>query len=92
MRAGLERLCELRQEDLHAGGGGLGQGKGKSVVRAGPAGGKQIEAVEALVGEPRRAHPALVPAVADPALLPDPGLILAPKLDLPVRMRLGGRV
>jgi hypothetical protein len=48
-----------------------------------------MEAVVALVGEPRRTYAALVPAVADPALLPDAGLILAPKLDLPVRMRLG---
>ena len=58
----------------------------EGLVGAGPAGGEEVEAGEALVGQPLRAHPALVPAVADPALLADPGLILAPELDPRVGM------
>ena len=64
----------------------LGQGQGEGLVRAGPTGGEQVEAGEALVGQPRRAHAALVPAVAGPPFLADPGLILAPELDVRVGM------
>jgi hypothetical protein len=91
MHAGRKRLREVREEQAHAGGGGLRQGKREGLVRAGPAGGEPIEAVEALVGEPRRAHPTLVPAVTDPALLADAGLIPTPELDLGLRMRGGDR-
>ena len=70
-------------------GGRLGQGEGEGLVRAGSAGGEQVEAVEAPVGQAGRTGAALVPAVADQALLADAGLILAPELDLGVRMRGG---
>ena len=89
MHTGRKRLRKVREEQAHAGGGGLRQGKGKGLVRGWPAGGEEIEAVEALVGRAGRAHSALVPAVADPALLPDSGLILAPELDPGLRMRGG---
>ena len=91
MHAGRKRLRKMREEQAHAGGGGLRQGKGKGLVRGWPAGGEEIEAVEALVGRAGRAHPALVPAVADPALPADPGLILAPELDPGLRVRRGDR-
>jgi hypothetical protein len=89
MHAGRKRLRKVCQEQAHAGGGGLRQGKGKGLVRAGPAGDKEIEVVEALVSRAGRAHATLVQAVADPALLPDSSLILAPELDLCLQMRSG---
>ena len=91
MHAGPKFLGEVREEHAHAGSGGLRQGEREGLVRARPAGGEEIEAVEALVRQPRRAYPALVPAMADPPFLPDPSLILAPELDLRVRMRLSDR-
>jgi hypothetical protein len=89
VHAGPELSGEARQEHGPARGGRLGQGGGEGLVRARPAGGEQIEAVEAPVGQAGRADAALVPAVADPALLADAGLILTPELDLGVRMRGG---
>jgi hypothetical protein len=90
VRAGREPLGEGRQERAHARGGRLGQGEGEGFVRAGPAGGgEQVEALEPLAGRPGRAHAALVPAVAGPAFLPDPGLALTPELDLRSRMGFG---
>jgi hypothetical protein len=90
MHTGLERfLRELRQEQAHADGGGLRQGKGEGLVRAGPAGSEKIEAVEALVGRAGRTDAALVPAMAGPPFLPDPGLILAPEPDPGAWMRCG---
>ena len=91
MRAGRELLREARQEQAHAGRGRLGQGEGEGLVGAGAAGGEQVDALEPLVREPGRAHPALVPAAADPPFLADPGLILAPELEPCIRMRLGDR-
>jgi hypothetical protein len=91
VRAGLERAGEALQEHGHARGGRLGQGEREGLVGAGPAGGEQVEAGEALAGQAGRADAALVPAVAGPALLPDPGLILAPELEPLVRMGGGDR-
>src|SRR5688572_12121274 len=88
----------------------LRQGKGENLVRSWPPGGEEIQAVEALVDRAGRTDAALIPAVADPALLPDPSPtrpparprsslrlaggqalrdreILAPKLDLGLRVR-----
>jgi hypothetical protein len=87
--AGLELLGEVRQEHLHAGRGGLGQGEREGLIGAGPAGGKEGEARKALVGEPGRAHPARVPAMAGPSFLADARLILAPELEPRLRMRPG---
>jgi hypothetical protein len=67
----------------------LGQGQREGPVGAGVAGGEQVEAGEALVRQPRRAHAGFVPAVAGPALLADAGLILAPELDLCFRVGAG---
>ena len=67
----------------------LGQGEREGLVRAGPAGGEQVEALEPLVRGPGRAHAALVPAVAGPALLTDAGLVLTPELDPRARVGLG---
>ena len=89
MGVGLELLGERGEEQAHGRGGRLGQGKGEGLVGAGPTSGEQVEALEPLVGQPGRAHPTLVPAVADPALLPDPGLILAPELDPHARVGFG---
>jgi len=86
VRAGLELPGEALQEHGHARGGRLGQGEREGQVGAGPAGGEQVKAREAPVGEPGRAHPALVPAVAGPPFLADPGLVLTPELDPHVGM------
>lgn len=91
VRAGSELGSKAGQEDVHGRGGCLGQRQGEGLVRARPAGGEHIEALEPPVGGAGRAHPALIPAVAGPALLPDPGLILAPQLQLLARMRRGDR-
>jgi hypothetical protein len=84
---GLELPGEVLQEHSHAGRGCLRQGQGKGLIGAGPAGGKEVEALETLVGQPGWTHAALVPAVAGPAFLADAGLILAPELELGFRMR-----
>jgi hypothetical protein len=63
----------------------------EGLVGARSAGGEEIEAVVPLVSQPGRADAALVPAMADAALLPDPGLILAPELDPPVGVRRADR-
>ena len=90
--ARLELLSEGDQEQVHGHERRGRQGEGKSLIGAGATGGEQVEALEALVGETGWAGAALVPAVASPTLLPDPGFILAPELDLSVRMRRGDRV
>jgi hypothetical protein len=68
VHAGPELSGEARQEHGPARGDRLGRGEGEGLVRAGPAGGEQIEAVEVLVGQAGRTNAALVPAVADPAV------------------------
>jgi hypothetical protein len=87
--AGCQLLGEGSQEQRHGLGRGAWQGQRKGLLGAGPAGGEQVEAVVALIREAGRAHAALVPAVADPALLAEPRFILAPELDLPAWMGRG---
>ena len=84
-----ELLREGGEEHGHGLGGRTRQGQGKGLVGARPAGGKQIHPVVALVGDPWRSDTVLVPAMTEPAFLPDPGLVLTPKLDLGLRMRRG---
>jgi hypothetical protein len=89
VHAGLQLLREGGEEHGHGLGRGPRQGQGKGLVGARPAGGKQIHPVVALVGDPWRSDTVLVPAMTEPAFLPDPGLVLTPKLDLGLRMRRG---
>jgi hypothetical protein len=91
VRAGLELLGEGSQEQAHGREGRFRQGQREGLVAARAAGREQVEAREALVGQPGRSHAALVPTVAGPALLADPGLILAPQLEPGVRMCGGDR-
>ena len=91
VHAGRQLLGEGRQEHGHGLGRGAWQGQGKGLVGAGPAGGEQIEAVVTLVRGPGRAYAPLVPAMANPAFLPDPGLVLTPELDYGLRMERGNR-
>jgi hypothetical protein len=89
VRAGRQLLREGGQEHGHGFGGRTRQRQREGLVRARAAGGEEVHAIVALIGDPRRAHAALVPAMADPALLPDPGLVFTPELDLDLRMRRG---
>ena len=91
MHTGLELPSQILQEHAHGWCIRPRQSVGERLVRTGPAGGEQIKALEPLVGEPGRAHPALVPAVAGPTLLANSGRILAPELDLSAWMRLDDR-
>ena len=89
VHAGRQLLGEGPQEQRHGLGRGTGQGQREGFVRARSAGGEQVEAIVALVGDPSWPDAALVPAMAHPAFLPDPRLILTPELDLGLRMRRG---
>jgi hypothetical protein len=89
VHTGCQLLREGGEEHRHGLGCRAWQGEGEGLLGARPAGGEEIDAVVALVGETRRAHAALVPTVAHPTLLTDPGLILAPELDLRLGVRRG---
>ena len=89
VHAGGQLLREGGEEQRHGLGRGTRQGKGEGLVGAGPAGGEEIEAVVALVGRARRTHPVLIPAMAHPALLTEPRLVLTPELDPGLRMGRG---
>ena len=79
---GVARKKPVRfQPDGQPVGGRPRQGQGEGLVGAGSAGGEEMEAGIALVGDAGRTHAALVPAMADPPLLANPRLILGPNLD-----------
>ncbi len=61
----------------------------EGLVRARPAGGEQVQARVALIDHAGRAHPALVPDARGPPFLADARLVLAPELELRVRMLRG---
>ena len=82
-------LREGGEEQRHGLGRHARQGQGEGLVSTRPAGGEEIKALEALVSHPRRADATLVPAMARPALLADPRLVLTPELDSSVGMRRG---
>ena len=57
------------------------QGQGEDIISSRPAGGKQGQALVALIDYARRAHPTLIPDPCRPALLAKARFVLAPELN-----------
>ena len=76
----------MLQKDRHRIGVHPGQRQREGLICAGPAGSEQIQALEALIDDPGRAHAALVPDPCRPALLAKARLVLAPELKTRLRM------
>src|SRR3954467_5549405 len=86
VHTGLKLLSKVLQKDRHRVGTHPRQSQRESLVRAGPAGGEQIQALEALIDHPGWADPTLVPDPGRPALLAKARLVLAPELKTRLRM------
>ena len=77
---------EVLQKERHRIGVHPRQRQREGLVRAGPAGGKQIQALEALIDDPGRTHAALIPDAGGSSLLAKARLVLTPELEAGVRM------
>ena len=86
MHVWCELMREVLEEDPHRARIGSRQSQRKSLVGAGLAGRKQIQAGVALIDNAARAHAPLVPDPCGPPLLPHTGLVLAPDLEALVGM------
>ncbi len=86
VHAWLKLPREVLQKERHRIGTHPRQRQGESLVRAGPAGGKQIQALEALIDDTRWTLAALVPDAGGSSLLAKACLVLAPELETRVRM------
>jgi hypothetical protein len=87
VHTGLKLPREVLQKDRHRIGTHPRQRQGESVIRAGPAGGKQIQALEALIDDTRWTLAALVPDAGGSSLLAKACLVLAPELKTRIRVR-----
>ena len=86
MHVWCELMREVLEEDPHRARVGARQSQRKSLVGAGLAGRKQIQAGVALIDNAARAYAPLVPDPCGPPLLSDTRLILAPNLEALVGM------
>jgi hypothetical protein len=88
VHARLKLTRDVLQTDRHGVGTHPQQGQRKGLVRAGPAGGKQIQALEALTDHTGWTHAALIPDARGPALLAKARFVLAPELKTRLRVLL----
>lgn len=79
---------EAVEEDLHGGGADLGQDEREGVVRAGADGAVEPGRGIAVVDQALGSDAALEPDAGAAAFLANPGLVLAPELDLGLGMGL----
>ena len=86
VNAGLKLVSKVLQKDRHRIGIHPRQRQREGLVRAGPAGGEQIQALEALIDDPGRA-PAFVPDPCRPAFLAAPDYTAEIKATVPLCLR-----
>ena len=78
---------KVLQKHLQCAGIRSRQSPSEGLVRAGTAGGEQIQALEALIDHAGGTHPALRPDPGRPPLLAKARFVLAPELKTRLRMR-----
>jgi hypothetical protein len=81
MHVWCELIREVVEEDPHRARVRSRQSQRKSLLGAGPAGRKQIQAGVALIDNAGRAHATLIPDARGSPLLPDTRLVLTPDLE-----------
>ena len=86
VNAWLKLVSKVLQKDRHRLGIHPRQRQREGLVRAGTAGRKQIQALEALVDHAGRTHATFVPNPCGPALLTKARLVLAPELKTRLRV------
>jgi hypothetical protein len=84
-------LGEFRQEQRHGAGRDFGEDEGKAFAGGWLDGAEDVGPVEAMVAQAGRALPPEPPAMAQPSLLPNAGLILEIQADPLTGVGLRGR-